>query len=293
MVPKIIHNIWIEGYENLPNEIKMNYLNIKKTNPEWEFIIWDNEMITQLLKKYPSIYELYNKNIYTVYDIDSIKSHIARYIIMKEYGGLYFDIEFNCISSLDNLFLNDNKDESKNTIYIARSKINYWNYIYSLQNTKYSSSFMAMDKNHPVWEKLIENLKYATTKYQINNALDIALQKNEKDHSINSNISKSFPIVLLNKVNGDYYQCENTNTVCYMTSLQSQNFFGSTFKFITCYYKQIIIFIFAAFIIIFVEYLYMHNARAFGTINFIPGLPGPAHPSHHILQKKKKGDSKG
>ena len=35
-------------------------------------------------------------NNYTEIDNNTIKSDIARYMIMKEYGGLYFDIDFNC-----------------------------------------------------------------------------------------------------------------------------------------------------------------------------------------------------
>jgi hypothetical protein len=31
----------------------------------------------------------------------------------------------------------------------------------------------------------------------------------------------------------------------------------------------------------------MHNVKTFGTINFIPGIPGPGPPSNTILQKKK------
>jgi hypothetical protein len=285
MIPKIIHNIWIEGYENLPNENKINYLNIKKKNPDWEFLIWDDEMIKKLLQKYPSISDMYNKNTYTVFDKDSIKSHIARYIIMKEYGGLYFDIDFNCTSSFDNLFSNENNNSDTNkTIFISKSAVNYWNYIYSLQKTKYSSGFMAVDKNHPIWNKVIEKLKHATTKYDIINAVDISLQQIENNHKTSET---SFPIVILDKVNSDYYQCENNETICYKSVPSSHIMFGSVFKYITCYHKQILLFILAVIIIICVEYLYMHNSRTFGVVNFIPGLPGSAPPSQPILQKKK------
>jgi hypothetical protein len=201
---------------------------------------------------------------------------------MKEYGGLYFDIEFNCMSSFDNLFSNSN--ESKNAIYITNSKINYWNYIYSLQKTKYSSSFFAMDKNHPIWDNVIEKLKLATTKYQINNSLDICLQQIENNHKTRG---VDFQVVLLKNVNGDHYQCENNETICYKSTLYKLNFLGSIFKYVTCYHKQILLFVFATIIIICVEYLYMHNVKTFGTINFIPGIPGPAPPSNTILQKKK------
>jgi hypothetical protein len=285
MIPKIIHNIWIEGYENLPNENKINYLNIKKSNPDWEFLIWDDEMIKKLLQKYPSLSDMYNKNTYTVFDRDSIKSHIARYIIMKEYGGLYFDIEFNCTASFDKLFSNENnKSESNETIFICKSNMNYWNYIYSLQKTKYSSRFMAMDKNHPIWNKVIEKLKHATTKYDIINAIDISLQQIENNHKTSET---SFPIVILDNVNGDYYQCENNETICYKTAPSSRTIFGSIFKYITCYHKQFLLFILTLIIIICVEYLYMHNARSFGIVNFIPGMPGSAPPSQPITQKKK------
>jgi len=306
MIPKIIHNIWIQGYENLPNENKVSYASIKKLNPEWEFMIWDDDMIKKLLKKYPFLYNMYIKtNNYTVIDNNTIKSDIARYIIMKEYGGLYFDMDFNCTSSFDELFLNENtettepngnteinkkkkeeKETKNNTIYIASSNTNFWNYIIPFQKAKYCSCFMAMDKNHPIWESVIQKLKQATTKFQIREALDISLQQSENERINNQS---PFPIVLLNKVNGNYYQCVNSDTICY-TQSSSCSWYPITpfLKYINCYYKQIILFILALLIIIAVEYLYLHNAKIYGAVNFIPGMPGStASPSNPILQKKK------
>jgi hypothetical protein len=294
MIPKIIHNIWIEGYENLPNEYKVTYANIKKINPEWEFMIWDDEMIKKILKKYPSLYNMYIKsNNYTEIDNNKIKSDIARYIIMKEYGGLYFDIDFNCTSCFDELFLNENKKdkEAKNTIYIATSNTNFWNYIIPFQKAKYCSCFMAMDKNHPIWDSVIQKLKQATTKFQIREALDISLQQseNKSDNKINA-----FPIILLNKVNGNYYQCVNSDTICYTQSSCSSWYpITPILKYINCYYKQISLFFLAVLIIIAVEYLYMHNAKSYGAVSFIPGMPGSAAtPSNPILQKKRGNKSK-
>ena len=290
MTPKIIHNIWLQGYENLPNEIKINYLNIKKQNPEWEFMIWDDDMIKKLLKKNTSLYELYTNNTYSTFEKESIQTHIARYVIMKEYGGMYFDMDIKCTSSFDNLFSHESHD-SKNTIYIINSEMNYWNYIYSLQKTKYSSNFMAMDKNHPIWDKVIEKLKHATTKYAIVNALDSSLQQNENADKTNAS-AVAFPIVILEKVNGSDYQCENKDDICYKSNAYSSNFFNKAFKYISCFHKQIILFIFAVIIIIGVEYLYMQNAMTFGAMNFIPGMPGSAAPPSQPILQKKKGKEK-
>jgi hypothetical protein len=297
MIPKIIHNIWIQGYEHLPNENKVTYANIKKMNPEWEFMIWDDEMIKKKLRKYPSIYNIYVKTSkYTENDNNIIKSDIARYIIMKEYGGLYFDIDFNCNSSFDELFLNDNNNENnqnnemkEHSIYIASSNTNVWNYINLFQRAKYCSCFMAMDKNHPIWETVIQKLKYATTKFQIREALDISLQENENE---NDN-AKRFPIILLNKVNGNYYECVNNNTICYTQSSSSYLYpITPILKYFNCYYKQVIMFILAVLIIVVVEYLYMHNAMKYGSINFIPGMPGSAAPPINPILQKKKSKSK-
>ena len=113
MIPKIIHNIWIQGYQNLPEKEKQNHLKIKKLNPDWEFIIWDNNMIIELLKKYPKIYYVYKNvnNLSGIINNNATRSDIARYIIMKEYGGLYYDFDFECISSFDILFSEDSIDK--------------------------------------------------------------------------------------------------------------------------------------------------------------------------------------
>jgi mannosyltransferase OCH1-like enzyme len=286
MIPKIIHNIWIQGYDNLPNENKINYINIKKNNPDWEFMIWDDEMIKNLLKKYPKIYEIYNKinNYSGIVDNNAIKNNLASYIIMKEYGGLYFDIDFKCISQLDNLFLNENSEineNNKQTIYIANSKTNFLKYIYPFQTTKYCSCFMAMNKNHPIWEKVINKVKYASTKYEINNALDISLQEIENGNKSN------YSIVLLNKVNDNYYECINKDTVCYKQDSSCWKLITPIFKYFNCFYKQTIMFLIVIIIIISVEYLYMHNAIKYGSINFIPGLQVSQISTQSSLQKKK------
>ena len=93
MIPKIIHNIW---FDELPENIMNNHYNIKKQNPNWEFIIWDENMIIDLLKKYPKIYNVYNHldKLPGIISKNDTKSHIARYIIMKEYGGIYHDINY-------------------------------------------------------------------------------------------------------------------------------------------------------------------------------------------------------
>jgi len=270
MIPKIIHNIWIQGYNNLPEKIIVAHNNIKKLNPEWEFIVWDESMIIEILKKYPKIYNVYKniQNLSGAININAIKSDIARYIIMKEYGGLYFDIDFECVSSFDNLF------DKNNTIYIASSKIDILNYIYPFSKPEYCSCFMAFEKEHPIWDKVIDIILKATTKYQIGSALDISLQN-----------SKNYEIIVLNQINGPY-KCKDSNTICFTPGESSWNFIRPYLQIINCYHIQIILFILVFVIIFVIDRINYHNALSFGSIPIIPGLPKVQ--LHLNLQDNKK-----
>lgn len=275
MIPKIIHNIWLQGYDDLSNTIKLQYSKIKKINPEWEFIIWDNAMIEKLLKKYPSIYDKYkNSASYNSINQNLIKSDIARYIIMKEYGGLYYDIEYTCNNSFNSLF--DNKI-NKNIIYITGERNHFLDFINLFNRAKYSSSFMAMNANHPIWKNVIEKLTFATTQQQIKMALDVSLQEMEISNDI-------YPVRILTNING-YYECKIKETVCYMKDDFTKNPFRIILKYISCHYKQIVLIILTVVIIIIVEKIYSFNVLRFGAINFIPGMPPPVNSQSRVSQQ--------
>jgi hypothetical protein len=228
MIPKIIHNIWIQGYKQMPYNLKKNIHKIKKLNSDWLFILWDEKKIINLLVKYPKIHKIYNniEKLSGILLINAIKSDIARYLIMKEYGGVYFDLDFYCIHNFDNLFTS-----KKNTIYIASSKINFLDYFYPFNKPKYCSCFMAFEKNHPIWNNVLKIIILAKTKREIGEALDNSLKMNEKKYSIN----------ILHKINGPY-SCESNN-ICYTPSKSSWNYIRPILQIINCNINKIILLI--------------------------------------------------
>jgi len=299
MIPKIIHNIWLQGYDKLSNTIKKQHDNIKKLNSNWDFIIWDNNMIEKLLKKYPKIHNKYKNVSSYSKNINATKSDIARYIIMKEYGGLYCDIEYNCNNSFDALFNEEDKDDkddkeelkvtnNKNTIYVASEENDLVYFIIPFNKTKYSSCFMAMKAQHPIWDKVLEKLILSTSQEQVKMSFDTSLQEMEI-------FNRKYPIIILDKVNG-YYQCKNVNTICYMNDDFSSNLVRTILKYVNCYYKQILLFVLTIIIILFVEKLYFFNSLRFGVVNFIPGMPPPnvvqqQNSVLHTSSKRKKSKS--
>lgn len=256
---KIIHNIWIQGYDNLPDQTKDNHIKIKKLNPDWEFIIWDNNMILELLEKYPKIKNIY-KNVDKYYGIinnDDAKSHIAIYVILKEYGGLYYDLDFECIISFNELFdANNNQNQNiKNTIYVASSKIEWLDYIYPFQKPKYCSCFIALERENPLMEKVIQRVLTANNKYDICNALSIVLQ-NVENESFDS--ESTYHIVVVNKVNG-YYECLKKKSE-HKSSLWLLQFLNS-------YYKQFLLVILIFVIMFGVDKISKYNTLHSMNIN--------------------------
>ena len=60
-IPKIIHQIWFQGEENIPDFHK-KYQNICKTMySDWKYMFWDNTSITDLItENYPNLLFYYN-----------------------------------------------------------------------------------------------------------------------------------------------------------------------------------------------------------------------------------------
>lgn len=275
MIPKIIHNIWIQGYTELPEKNKANQIKIKKLNPDWEFIIWDNSMILQLLEKYPKLLNLYKNPNKLSGGItkEATQSDIARYIILKEYGGLYYDLDFECVSSLNDLF--EKATENKETVYIASSKIDFLDYIWPFFKPQFCSCFMGFQKNHPIWDKVISYIEKASDKYSIGQAIDKMLQESD------------YPILVFERIGG-HYTCRNSNQICYTPRESSWNPIRPFMGFMNCYYKKIFLFFLVLVIIYAVEKINYYNIYSFGFQSFIPGISAVSASEKSKKEKHKK-----
>ena len=95
-IPKKIHQIWI-GPKKMPNNYKIWTETWKKYNPEWEYKLWNEEMINDLCLK--------NKEAYDSTNNPGFKSDLARYEILNRFGGLYVDTDFQCLNKIPDCFL--------------------------------------------------------------------------------------------------------------------------------------------------------------------------------------------
>ena len=86
-IPKIIHHIWLGG--ELPDKYRMYVDSWKKYNPTWEHIFWNDDNTKHIKIKH-------TENL-------GQRSDILRYHILKQYGGIYVDTDFECLKSFDDL----------------------------------------------------------------------------------------------------------------------------------------------------------------------------------------------
>lgn len=98
LIPHIIHQIWIQGEAEIPAKFKDNIKKIKQTNPDYQYKLWDEIAIIQLVHQNKLWLETYYKLQYLHQKVD-----FAKYVILYKYGGIYLDIDSYTSKSLTSL----------------------------------------------------------------------------------------------------------------------------------------------------------------------------------------------
>jgi hypothetical protein len=150
-IPRRIFQTWKS--KTVTNEVLKNWQQSWiENNPSYEYIIWDdNDNRKFVVENFPDflpVYDGYTKNICRV---DAI-----RYLYLYKYGGIYADLDFECIRSfepflqmLDETSMDialgslDKPDDDKyslhtipNAIMISRQGAPFWEFVIkALQNT--------------------------------------------------------------------------------------------------------------------------------------------------------------
>jgi hypothetical protein len=142
-IPKTIHQIWI----NKNNEIPLSYEkkwrdSWKKKMPNWNFKIWYKDDVEKLFKeKYPVSYKKYKS-----YHIPVCRADIARLAILHSEGGLYVDLDFECLKPIDEWI------ENKNALLVAYD-------VDKVRETFLKNSIMGACPGHPYFLETLKNLK--------------------------------------------------------------------------------------------------------------------------------------
>ena len=97
-IPKITHQIWMQGFENIPEKFKKNVDDLHKLNPEYEHKQWNEESLrTECLKYSKECLERFD-----AFDLMIMKVDLGRYAVLYNYGGISVDTDMVQLRSIRN-----------------------------------------------------------------------------------------------------------------------------------------------------------------------------------------------
>jgi mannosyltransferase OCH1-like enzyme len=134
-IPKIIHQTapsdetkWNPIWKPCQESWKRNF-------PNWEYRLWNDEDLDIFIKtKYSWFYPTFSGYSKNINRIDA-----ARYFILYEYGGIYSDMDFECLKNFEHLLLDG-------CVNIAESP--------HYPGEKYQNALMVSTKHHPFWKSI-------------------------------------------------------------------------------------------------------------------------------------------
>jgi mannosyltransferase OCH1-like enzyme len=160
MIPKIIIQTY-KSEDGLSNDIRKFIKNIKRLNPDFTYMYFDDKDIEIFIKdKFPEYVNKFNSFKYTIQKID-----FFRYLAIYYYGGFYFDVDIELYKKLDDL-LNYKCifpiEFDLNTIvyFLSRFRIpdiKKYSGIQTLTEQLGQYAFAA-EKNNPFIKKIIDNI---------------------------------------------------------------------------------------------------------------------------------------
>lgn len=151
---KIIHQIWFNTIPT-PKDATEVFKTFRKyceswisMNPNIRYHLWNLEDCNNLIKYiYPEYEKLIKRYEYQIQFCD-----VIRYFILKRYGGLYVDCDYQCIKSFEDIF--NSKGKYNKDFYLVETPNKMQCEVFVSNSLMFSKN-----KNHFFWNQLIQDLE--------------------------------------------------------------------------------------------------------------------------------------
>jgi len=146
MIPKIIHQVWEGRTEPIPDFYLQLGETWKKHHPDWKYQLWNGDLMDAFVNEhYPQLSNAYFSFKYSVQRWD-----VIRYLILDKIGGIYADLDYECIHPADNYV------SEKDKCYFAMEPEDHCIHFFK-QNT-FNNAFMASCPEHLFFKKIIDHI---------------------------------------------------------------------------------------------------------------------------------------
>jgi inositol phosphorylceramide mannosyltransferase catalytic subunit len=97
MIPRTIHQTWKSTELSYPFDVLAN--SWKELHPSWQYKLWTDDMNRDFIKAhFPDFLSRYDNYPRNIQRIDAF-----RYFLLLKEGGVYVDVDFECISCIEPL----------------------------------------------------------------------------------------------------------------------------------------------------------------------------------------------
>jgi hypothetical protein len=145
-IPTVIHQIWIQGQEDLPEIYRRASKTWQKKNPDWNYRLWDDRALRELMAtaapEWLPLYEVQGGMIG--------KADVGRYALLLVLGGLYADMDTECVRPVATML-----QPSPASLFLQVYD-NPWSPVglRSLQYRDITNSVIASVPAHPIWRQV-------------------------------------------------------------------------------------------------------------------------------------------
>lgn len=99
MIPKITHQIWFQGWTELPTKYSRDVETLENMNRDWQHIKWDEKTLREECEKFsPEALAKFDGFDKMIQKID-----FGRYVVLYNYGGVSIDCDVECMRPLDKI----------------------------------------------------------------------------------------------------------------------------------------------------------------------------------------------
>jgi hypothetical protein len=147
MIPHIIHQTW--KTDDMPENFRAFSATWRDRNPGWTCRFWsDRDLLEFVAARYPAWLELFCS-----YRLGVQRADAGRYMLLHHFGGIYADMDSECIRSLDPL-------ASEDRVILCEEPKSHWPRAASCRGLPMMlfNGVMASPANHSFWPHLLTRM---------------------------------------------------------------------------------------------------------------------------------------
>jgi len=153
-IPKVTHQIWFQGWNNLPEKYHRDTEKLSILNQNWEHVKWDEQSLRAECEKFsPEALVKFDGFTNMIQKVD-----FGRYVVLHNYGGVSVDCDAECLRPLDKIPGLDRYDiiVSKNSLNRMENKVASFGFAKDL--LMFNNATIACAKEHALMKQFIEFL---------------------------------------------------------------------------------------------------------------------------------------